>query len=245
VVSYKLEKFEGPLSLLLKLIEQEEMDITTVSLAKVADQFVSYIRAATTIDPEEMADFLVVAARLLYIKSKALLPYLFPEEEPAVAELEEQLRMYREFLEAAKGIEKLIGKKKFMFAREFNRQAILQSTKLFSPPAKLNADIMRGVFEELLGRLQPPEEMGEATIVSRVTIDDKIGAIRAILLERIEVSFQRFLSEAKDKTEVIVSFLAVLELMRQREVVLEQAEMFGDIVISRPTMVEELVIVEE
>ncbi|RLC38634.1 chromosome segregation protein ScpA, partial [Candidatus Falkowbacteria bacterium] len=75
-MNIKLEKFEGPLSLLLKLIEREEMDITDISLARVAEDYVAYIREVENINPEEMADFLVVAAKLLLIKSKALLPYL-------------------------------------------------------------------------------------------------------------------------------------------------------------------------
>ncbi len=73
-MTVKLEKFEGPLSLMLKLIEKEEMDITQISLAKIADEYVAYIRKSENIQPENMADFLVIAAKLLLIKSKALLP---------------------------------------------------------------------------------------------------------------------------------------------------------------------------
>ena len=114
MVNFKLEKFEGPLSLLLKLIEQEELDITQVSLANVADQYVNYIRQSDHINPDEVADFLVVAAKLLLIKSRALLPYLYPEEEEDIEELQQQLRMYQEFVKASKGINLMLGKKKFM-----------------------------------------------------------------------------------------------------------------------------------
>ncbi|MEA3398132.1 MAG: segregation/condensation protein A [Patescibacteria group bacterium] len=230
---FKIEKFEGPLGLLLQLIEKEEMDITQISLAKIADQYVDYIRDSDCISPEEMADFLVVAAKLLLIKSKALLPYLYPEEEEEIEELEQQLRMYKEFLKAAKQIDKLIGKKKFMFAREFNRKAVLSNINLFSPPKKLAAAGMWMVFSDLLARVKPPEVLKEETLDRKINIEDKILDIQKILIERIKVSFSRIMAGAQNKTEIIVSFLAVLELMRQREIVLKQDNLFDDILISK------------
>ena len=96
-MNFKIDKFEGPLGLLLQLIEKEEMDITEISLAKIADQYIEYIRSYKGIGPEEMADFLVVAAKLLLIKSRALLPFLKGEAEEEIQEFEHQLRMYKEF----------------------------------------------------------------------------------------------------------------------------------------------------
>lgn len=232
MIKIKLDKFEGPLSILLRLIEKEEMDITEVSLAAVADQYIDYIRRSNQINPEEMADFLVVAARLLLIKSKALLPYLYPEEEEEIEELEEQLRMYKEFLEAAKKIEKMVGRRKFMFAREFNRR-VLTNTVFFSPPPKLTAGDLKVIFVELLSRLKPPEALPEETLDHKINIEDKILLIQKMLLERLRVSFNRVLSTTKSKTEIIVSFLAVLELMRQREVILRQDNLFGEILIEK------------
>jgi segregation and condensation protein A len=233
MIKIKLDKFEGPLSLLLRLIEKEEMDITEVSLAAVADQYIDYIRRSGQIDPEEMADFLVVAARLLLIKSKALLPYLYPEEEEEIEELEEQLRMYKEFLEAAKKIEKMVGRRKFMFAREFNRRVLLTNNNFFSPPPNLTAGEMKNVFLDLISRLKPPEALQEETLDHKINIEDKILLIQKMLLDRLRVSFNRVLSIAKSKTEIIVSFLAVLELMRQREVILRQDNLFGEILIEK------------
>ena len=233
MIQFKLEKFEGPLSLLLKLIEQEEMDITQISLAAVTGQYVSYIQGGKHIGPGEMADFLVVAARLLLIKSKALLPYLYSEEEEEIEELEQQLRMYKEFLEAAKQIEKLIGKKKFMFAREFNRKMVLNNINLFAPPKKLTKGELPGVMSDLIARLRPPEKLGEGTIDRKITIEEKIAHIQNILLNRIKASFNKMIARAEDKTEIVVSFLAILELMRQHEITLDQDEMFGDITISK------------
>src|SRR3989339_84496 len=142
----KIEKFEGPLSLLLKMIEQEELDITEINLAGIADQYIEYIKNNNNISPDNMADFLVIAAKLLFIKSKALLPYIYAEEEEDLEDLEKQLKMYKEFLEAAKKIEKMLGKKKFMFAREFNRKVALANTHSFSPPKKLQISDILEIF---------------------------------------------------------------------------------------------------
>ncbi len=229
----ELEKFSGPLGLLLQLIEKEEMDITQISLAKIADEYVDYIRDSRQIGPDEMADFLVVAAKLLLIKSRALLPYLYPEEEEDINELEMQLKMYKEFLDAARQISKMLGKKKFMFAREFNRQAVLANINLFSPPKKLKAEDMAMVFSDLLGRIKPPAVLEEETLDRKINIEDKILDIQKMLIERIRVSFNKVMESAGDKTEIIVSFLAVLELMRQREIVLEQSNLFEEIFISK------------
>ena len=233
-MNIKLEKFEGPLSLMLKLIEKEEMDITQISLAKIADQYVEYIRSAETINPEEMADFLVIAAKLLLAKSKALLPYLYTEEEEDLEELEKQLKMYKEFIEATKKVEKMIGKKKFMFEREFNRKAIMANTNSFAPPKKLQADDMKAVFESLLVRLRPVERLEEKTMEDeKINIDDKIFSIKEMIVKRIKFSFNKIIKNASNKTEIIVSFLAALEMMRQREVKLEQDALFGEITLER------------
>lgn len=233
MMNYKLEQFEGPLSLLLKLIEKEEMDITQISLANVADQYVTYIRQAKNINPDEMADFLVVAARLLLIKSKALLPYLYPEEEEDIEELEHQLRMYKEFIEASKKIDKMLDKKHFMFAREFNRKVVMANSGAFSPPKKLTKEEMGSVFEEFLDRIKPAEKLEEETLDHKINIEDKIFDIQDMLLNRIKVSFDKVMKLAKNKTEIVVSFLAILELMRQREVVLTQDSLFAEILITK------------
>jgi segregation and condensation protein A len=235
MLDVKVEKFEGPLGLLLKIIEKEEMDITQICLAGIADQFVNYIRSSNKneIDPEEMADFLVVAAKLLLIKSKALLPYLLPDEEEDIEELEQQLKMYKEFVEAAGKIEKMLGKKKFMFAREFNRKVVLATTKSFSPPKKIESRDMALAFEALLTRIQPAEKIEEDTIEDEINIDDRIDSLKEQLIKKITISFNKVMANSKNKTEIIVNFLAMLEMMRQREVNLSQDHMFGDITINK------------
>jgi segregation and condensation protein A len=180
-----------------------------------------------------MADFLVVAARLLLIKSRALLPYLYPEEEEEIEDLEQQLKMYKEFLEAAKKIEAMLKKKNFMFTREFNRKVVLANINLFSPPKNLTVKDLYGIFKDLLKRIELPEKLVEETLDYKVNIEDKILTIQQILLDRIKVSFSKVLTMAKSKTEIIVSFLAMLELIKQKDIAVTQSELFEEILISK------------
>jgi len=233
MLKIKLDQFEGPLSLLLQLIEKEDMDITEISLAKIADQYVNYIKNLDQINPEEMADFLVVAARLLLIKSKALLPYLYPEEEEEIEELEQQLKMYKEFLEAMKKVEAMIRKKKFMFAREFNKKTILANVNIFSPPKRITPQDLATIFQGIIGSIKPEAKLEEEKIEYKINIEDKILTIQQMLINRIKISFNKILANTKSKTEIIVSFLAMLELMKQRNIMVRQDGLFNEILISK------------
>lgn len=225
----RLEKFEGPMSLLLKLILDEKLDITQVSLAKVADEYISYIKTHE-LNPEETADFLVVASKLLLIKSKALLPFLYPEEEQEIEEFTEQLKMYQEFLLATKEVQSLIGQKRFMFERKFNRKALIASTKLFAPPKDYSKLTAKVIFEEIIDRLKPFNQvLEEKTIELKVTIEEKLFAITDGLMKRARVSFSEILNKSGNKTDVIVSFLAMLELVRMQQIGVTQGELFSDI----------------
>ena len=102
----KIENFEGPLDLLLQLIEREELDITTVSLLDVADQYINYLSKIEDKKPEMLADFLLIAAKLLYIKSRALLPELETDSDEDSMDLARQLKMYKKFVEASKILSK-------------------------------------------------------------------------------------------------------------------------------------------
>ena len=229
----RLEKFEGPLSLLVKLIDNEELDITQVSLAKVADEYVAYLKS-TTLNPDETAEFLVVAAKLLLIKSKTLLPYLYPEEEEEIEEFTQQLKMYQEYLQATQAVQALIGEKRFMFERKFNRKALVASTKLFAPPKDFSKLTAKVIFEEIIERLRPFNQvLEEKTLATKVTIEDKLFAITDGLMKRAKMAFSEILAKGGDKTDIVVSFLAMLELVRMCQIGASQAELFGEIELSR------------
>ncbi len=237
-MEFQTEKFNGPLDLLLSLIEKEELDITEISLAKIADEYVAYIKSAQSINPEQVADFLVVAAKLLYIKSKALLPYLAtPEEDEDVEDLTRQLKMYKEFLEAAGVIEKRLAKKQFLFMRDYGksgkrRKVFLEAS--FSPPKGLTKEKLREQFQYLLGMIaNEEEELKEEKMEYKISIEERIAYIQQALLEKIRFNFSHIIAAAQSKTEIIVNFLAVLELAKQRELRFEQEDLFREIIINK------------
>ncbi|MDD3285532.1 MAG: segregation/condensation protein A [Patescibacteria group bacterium] len=234
MIDFQVEKFQGPLGLLLQLIESEEMDITEIALAAIADQYVAYVERAENIDPEEIADFLVIAARLLYIKSKALLPYLSTEEEEAeIGDLERQLKMYKEFIEASLKVSALIDSDRRLFAPVFTkggRRGFAAAAPSFIPPKQLLASDLESIWRQALARLRKQEKkLPEARLEPKVSIDERISHIRGLLAEQLSLSFQRLLEKAETKVEVIVNILAVLELAKQRELVFEQEELFSEI----------------
>jgi len=225
----KLEKFEGPLDLLLQLIEQENLDINQISLAKIADEFVEYVNKTSGIPLEELADFLLIASKLIYIKSKSLLPYLaWGDEEDEAVGLEDQLKLYKSFLDASKKVEIMIKEKKYLYARE--RIVI---PKGFYPPKKLTAGKLREVFADILRILTPFINIQKKIKENIVSIRQKIDDLKTRIGEKARVGFRDFVKSAKNKTEVIVSFLALLELIKQKIVSAEQNELFSDITINK------------
>lgn len=230
---HKTEQFEGPLSLLLQLIERDELEITEISLAKVTEDFLVCLKSSQ-IPEDELADFLVIAAKLLLLKSKRLLPNLALDEEEGIG-LEEQLKMYKEFVEAAKKIEDKIKKKRWAYFRE----SIFKSEDMgFFPPKGLNAGKMRQMFMEILERLKPLLDLPKATLAKTFSIKEKIQQIQNLLGQYSRVGFGKILNRAKNRTEIVVSFLALLEMTKQRSIVVVQGDNFEEIMIEKIESVE-------
>ena len=233
MIEFTTEKFSGPLGLLLQLIEGEKLDITEINLAKIADQYVSYLRTLSDTDAEEMADFLVIAAKLLFIKSKALLPYLYTDEdEKEIDDLEKQLKMYKEFIAASQKVKDIIAEEHFLFLPPLLKNRRSQfNLPVFSAPTKVNPNLLHDVFLNILNNLKKSAEqvLPERTLEPKINIEEKIFMIRKLLGNKIKVNFSKILEKAENKTEVIVSFLAVLELVKQKELVFTQDELFSEI----------------
>ncbi|MCG2686919.1 segregation/condensation protein A [Candidatus Parcubacteria bacterium] len=227
-VLYKLEKFEGPLDLLLQLIESADLDITEVSLSQVADQFMKYLAAVEDKNPEELADFLVVASRLLLIKSRILLPNLHIEDESEAIELETQLKIYKEYYEASKKIENILAEKKVLFVRN---KIPIDIEVIFNPPKNLEGDKLKKIFLEVIKEIEPIIKLPKKSMLKVVSIKEKIEYIKNKILSGINLSFSDLIKESKTRTEVIISFLSVLELVKQRDVVVKQEKMFEEILI--------------
>jgi segregation and condensation protein A len=228
--SVQLSVFEGPLDLLLHLIERAELDITRVSLAQVTDQFLGHLRALQERKMEEVASFLVVAARLLQIKSEALLPRPptreVSEEDPGEA-LARQLRLYKQF----KDIAKELHMRDLAGMRSFPRRAT-------PPKVAPRLDISRITLEALRQAAQAalsvrPEAPPLRTMVSlpKVTIRDQIRRMVGRLRSEGRAVFQRLMDGVQTRMEVVVAFLAMLELIKRRQVTTHQETLFGDIEI--------------
>ena len=228
-LNFKMEKFEGPLDLLLTLIEREELSISEISLSHIADKYLESLKEVAERDPDEFADFLVVAAKLLLIKSRELLPNAPAVEEDGPS-LETQLKMYKIFWEAAQKIEGMIRKKRRLFFRDKLPAAIAPR---FAPPPSLTADKMHAVFLDVLTKITPIIKYPEERMKKVVSIQEKIDRIRGLMEKTATMRFHEILDASSDRTEVVVNFLALLELVRSRVLNAEQSEEFGEIVITK------------
>jgi len=223
----KLEQFEGPLDLLLQLTQEEKLDITRVSLAKIADQYLEYISHAESISLENLSEFLSVAAKLILIKSKALLPMLefTEEEEEEIKDLEYQLAEYKKFKDIALRINELAERRTISLSRE----GFLGRQSIFYPPENITVGDLKAAFEKLLGDIPLLEKLEEEMIREVLTLEDKIVHLQDTLRQRVTTSFSELVANTVDKVEIVVSFLAVLELVKQRIIHVEQGELFSEI----------------
>src|SRR3989344_8360594 len=219
-----LEQFEGPLDLLLSLIEKEKLDITHVSLAKVADQYLKYLETEESISLDNLAVFLSIAARLILIKSRALLPMLefSDEEEEAMDDLEWRLKEYKRFREAAGTLGTLLAKKHYAYHRE----SFLGTRVVFYPPQTLTPSILRTHFENVLGAIPLFEALPEKEIGAIITLEEKIFSLQKILSENGKTSFVHLMHIASDRVEIVISFLAILEMGKQKTVSVDQVGFF-------------------
>ncbi|MCP4422115.1 MAG: segregation/condensation protein A [Chloroflexi bacterium] len=225
-----LPSFAGPLDLLLHLIERQELDITAISLVKVTEQYLNQIEQLKQNRIEQLIDFLVVAARLVQIKSRALLPQTpviiegEEEEDPADA-LIRQLKTYRRFKHAAAWLQ--------------NREKLGLRTYLrVAPPPKLEGRLdMSGVTVEslltavrnALARVEEQEKSVAIIQPRRITIEGQIMRLRQRAKAEGTFRFTELLSAKTSRVEISITLLALLELIKRREVVASQAEMFGPI----------------
>lgn len=222
----KLEQFSGPLQLLLELIESEQLPITEVSLASVTDDYLEHVER-TDVPAEELADFLVVATRLLLIKSRAILPQLQIEEEGNPDTLALQLKMYKEFVDASKLLEQAYGKH-VMFSRP--RVSAPKQEQGFFPPAEVTPPLLSDVFARLLKRLEPFFSLQRTSMERVASVQERVNEIREAILERSRMTFRQMV-KGGSKVEAVVSFLALLELMKQRIIDVVQSDTFSEITI--------------
>jgi segregation and condensation protein A len=232
-VTFRIEHFEGPLDLLLQLVEQEKLDISQLSLTRVADQFVEYVHNSGRIALDELADFLVVASKLVYMKSKLLLPDLTVDEMEEGPDLETQLRTYKAFVEASRAIDALWKSGQRSFPR--SKPMVVKAEQGFRPPENFTVQHMQELMRRVIARLIPQQALPQAVIERIVTVQEKIGQLYRHIREKASGSFRHFVGEKASKQEAVATFLALLELVKQRFLVVTQGELFEDIaIVSHP-----------
>ncbi len=233
----RLPVFEGPLALLLQLIERNELEISAVSLVAVTDQYLRTVEAMEEVDPGALADFLVVASRLVYIKSRALLPQPRPageleeeEEEPADA-LVRQLMEYRRFKEVASHLRR----REESGLRVYVRLAPAPEPERRLDTSALSLELLHDALRKALARL-PKEPVIPRVRTYPITVAEQIESVRAAMLAARAtpeggLRFSALLSAQTSRIEVVVTFLAVLELIKQHELVATQDLLFGEILL--------------
>ena len=227
----QLPIYEGPLDLLLELIERAELDITKVSLAKITDQYLAYLKRIPEYYLEDLSSFLVIAARLLQIKSEALLPRPpireAGEEDPGDA-LARQLVAYKKYKQVAV----LLSEREAAGLRSYLRVAA-------PPPGDPKLDIegltvedLRKAFIEAFENRPLQPSLERSVVAPRVRIRDKVRSIVDAIRSVGELSFSKLVKNATSRLEIIVSLLALLELMKQDTVTAVQDGLFGEVSIT-------------
>lgn len=237
MTEYKVqfEVFEGPLDLLLYLVKKEEVDIYEVNLTRIATQFVEYVDLMRQLDLEVAGEFLVMAATLMFIKSRELLPVdqqveteAEDEEEDPRWELIRQLVEYKKFKDAAANLQELETRQEQVYRRVPGRPALEEPQPRSEPQAGL-FDLV-GAVSQILRRFQ--EREGPKDIFEdRWSVSEKIDHLRTLAARGTTLRFSELFEQSTSRSEIVVTFLALLELIRLKHLVAVQQGLFGEIEI--------------
>ena len=229
----QLPAFQGPLDLLLHLIERDELDVTEVSVFTVTEQYLSHLRSGEGIDLSALADFVAMGARLLLLKSRALLPREGSggeegDEDGDAAGLVAALREYQRYKRAAGHLHDLEEQHRSGYRRDAAPPQVQLPTGLDG----LTLDALVDLFRKVLERIPEPQEQPK---VERepIRLADRVDSMVELLERDGHASFQRLVEGASTRLDVIVSFLAVLELIKVRFIEAHQPDAFGDIELVR------------
>ncbi|MFA5524256.1 MAG: segregation/condensation protein A [Tissierellales bacterium] len=236
-----LEAFEGPLALLMHLIEKEKVDIYDIPIAKITDQYIEYIKTMENIDLNMTSEFLVMAATLLEIKSKMLLPSSGKDDEQLeIDEIDPREELVRRLLEY---------KKYKAIADELKAKGDIQNRVFFKPKEELEEFMEQGDFElenvdfkelflayiNVLNRSKDEKKEINLTEIQRdeLTIEDCMDNLEKLIKEKEKIMFEELFYNDISRIEVVIMFLAILELIKLKEIKVIQEQNFGDIIIKK------------
>ncbi|MCX7769930.1 MAG: segregation/condensation protein A [Proteobacteria bacterium] len=234
-ISVKLEQFEGPLDLLLHLIKKEKIDIYDIPISEITAQYLEYIENMKKLNIYVASEFLVMAATLIYIKSKMLLPKKVTineeiQNDDIIAEDDPRLPLVQRLLEyqKIKDLVEILEKKDCLY-RDFFPRGYTEFTIDFAEKEFDSYELVK-IFYSLIEKM--PDSLSLEVELEKITIRDMINNILETLRERKKITFIEYASQLKSKIELIVFFLALLELAKIRMITLMQSALFQDIDIS-------------
>ncbi len=223
----KTHSFEGPLDLLLDLIEKKKLFISDVSLAQVTDDFIEHVRRFNNLPIDESAHFILIASTLLLIKSRSLLPglQLTEKEKGDISDLEIRLKIFKRIREAGRHVRRLFGNQ-MIFPQSQSRRIV----PVFTPDPAFTLEKVSHCLRDLINRLPKKENIPQTVVKKVISLEEMIGTLTARITSHLRLSFKEFTNELKgNRLNVIVSFLAMLELVKQGIVFVTQERLFGDI----------------
>ena len=232
----KLEVFEGPLDLLLYLIKKDEVDIYDISLERITAQYLEFMEAFKVLDLELAGEFVVMAANLIYLKSRALLPAsVQPPEEEADEEdprwdLIRQLVEYKKFKDAAAHLSIRELEQSNLFARMPDSPEAAQPER---PLGDVSVFDLINAFNNILKRIATKSEDLREIFEENFTVSDKIDLIMKMTSSGVPLKFTELFANAASRAEIVVTFLALLELVRLKQLRCTQSEVFGEIELRR------------
>lgn len=230
-MSFKVEQeaFEGPFDLILELLKKKELDISKLSLASIAEDYLRFIEEKE-VETGVLADYLLVASKLIYMKTKELIPYLtLDEEEESIEELTRQLAEYQKFKDIQEQFLTMFQADGGSFSGARRKVRIEEDLPM---PENVTFGEMTRSFERLLKRIAPFFKLSKTTVDRIKSVAERIEEIREMIVSRAKFTFREAVKTARSRGEVVVSFLAVLELVRDNSLKVRQDEK-NDIIIER------------
>ena len=221
----KTDSYEGPFEVLLDLIEARKLLVNELALANITEDFIQHVRAQEAFPIEETANFIQIAATLLLIKSKSLIPDLIlsDDENGDVEDLKRRLVAYEKVRDAARELTRIFGKSMMVSTGERLPEPV------FAPSRDLSTTVLAEALARVLAAREVVEELPTASVKSLVTIEEMMDRLAKRVQSAMTLSFNEFSAGTKERIEVIVSFLALLELVKQGAVAAEQWDTYGDI----------------
>lgn len=231
-VSFKLENFEGPLDLLLQLIKQSKMSIEEVKLSEITNQYIEIINSIDVVDMDQASEFIEMAATLIEIKSKSLLPKPEtddPDEEDPEYLMKMRLKEYMLLKETANQLKPMENIDRFYKKPEPDANKFRYVIK------DMNMDMLLDAFSRIMLRVKKVDDEHEEKeiIKEKFTVEQKIASIKDSLIIRKRINFSELFSQSISRDEIITTFMALLELLKMQEIRVKQTDNFADIEISK------------